>query len=661
MPADLNTALVNLSTQIANKAATATAEELAYLSKAVEGIGGKANVLDIQILSDQRKSEITALGDAKKNEVIDLTTSKKDEIVTLTGAKKTEITDLATAKKTDFDTNAAAKKADFNATAASADLTTRATNLEGRATATEAKTASFQSDLPNRKSYAASASSLTLTASDFSGSVEIDGPRTLDFTIADLVLPDATLLALYVGREVALKNRTLASVRVRANGGAILGVIPPYGFGRLGLASAASAPGLWRLTVLTAPSARERLNISAPSSLSHVYAEFEGWPTGSGIFGAASYSDNVVAIPHLDDAGTSLKVALLTSVYQTNNGYRGFLIAPARLDGGGTQPSDWGYAMSNTSYTWSGNGVYWNAAPVRGGIVTFGVSNASGQFEAFYIRPPYTAKSTLIQESYSGTAAPYYATAMTFGDGQFVVFALFNGSAQFVSLRRFRLKADGTAEAAGSITLPQTGASVYPISDTRLALSTNGASLSIFDVTQAGTAWTPTVTGAAFPFVASGMENRIAFPVGRDSILASDGAYQFDGVQTFTKMAGGAGYIMPGAGRFTTSSFTVIACQGAFLSTQGPIWYGYSQSWAYFFETDGTFASRTLERVVGDGQRYANPTARVTPLGGDMIFTSFSWVYGVNTSQSAGMRANVTSLSRVAPGNIGLAGLGRSN
>lgn len=645
MPADLNTALVNLSTQIANKAATATPEELAYLAKAVEGIGGKANVLDIQILSDQRKADITALGDAKKNEIVDLTASKKDEIVTLTGTKKTEISDLAAAKKTDFDTNAATRKADFIATANSADLTTRATSLEGRATATEAKTASFGSDLPSRK-LATTSAGLTLVAADMGLVIEVDCAKALDFTTLDLVLPDATTIpAVFLHREIAVKNRSLAKWTVKNGVGTVLATVQPYGWARLVLSAQDAKAGVWRVTPLSLPAVRDRLTNHSGGPAGALAGEFTG-PNGHGYTqGYATYGDFAFAVPCMDDTGTRFAgSAMVTRTRDSNWGYSGFFIGPLSYDAG--FPGFVGATSNGNNYAWSGGGAqYWNALPVRGGVVTFGINNQNGLHDIGLYRAPAFNSRINVETSLGYNSTYYFATAHTFGDGQFLVMAFANSSGQLTLLRRYRFKSDGSVESAGSITLSTSGSYVAQINDSLMAVH-NGTAFGIYDMTAAGTSLAPVSTPAS-PFPA-GMANKCALPVGRDALIASDGAYRWDGTN-LTKVA--AGYTH----NFGMTSWYVIACRDGFSSIMNPC--GSGQSVAYFSDA-GSLSYRAGDRIVGPGMQTGGYDGRLWPLGGDAVVASYSWCYQTNSSYACGMNTGTTTLTRVAPGNIGVSALG---
>lgn len=67
MSLDMNAAYIALANKIGAEVVNASAEEIAFLGTALERVGGRASVIEIQILANAAKEEITTL----KTSVVD--------------------------------------------------------------------------------------------------------------------------------------------------------------------------------------------------------------------------------------------------------------------------------------------------------------------------------------------------------------------------------------------------------------------------------------------------------------------------------------------------------------------------------------------------------------------------------------------------------------
>jgi len=90
----LQTQITALSNRLNTLATTATPEELAYLSKAIEGIAGQVSAIDLKQYSEQLAADldttktagVTAVNAAKTTALADVETARVAAVNTLTAA-----------------------------------------------------------------------------------------------------------------------------------------------------------------------------------------------------------------------------------------------------------------------------------------------------------------------------------------------------------------------------------------------------------------------------------------------------------------------------------------------------------------------------------------------------------------------------------------------
>ena len=597
MVSSLDTTVQTLATRVNAQAATASAQDLAYLSKAIEAIGGRSTILDLVTASNDQQALITA-----------------------------NFTTFYNGKVTEFNANAAAINANAN----------QALTLA----------ASHQTDVPLRKTYNSSAA-ITLTVTELSSIIEIDAAFSVDFNTVDMVMPSALLLGTFFNKEFVFKNKSFAKINIKSNDGTTIVQVQPAGWARVILTTMTTAAGVWAGHQLNIPSVRDRTSFSPmATSISGVLPmsyEYYG-PTGQALRnGYATYGNAGYVTPTVDQTGVPA-AAIVSRCFDSSNSYSSAFINAANPLGGPVASWLGMYSTGSTHFSTSNGVSQFNVCPVKGGIVHFGLDTVNSRFDVGYFAAPNFSARTSVHDNITSSTY-YYAAAHTFMAGQYVVIVYANSSSGLTELRRYKINSDNSVTQAGTITLSPTTSFAGQIND-QLMMVFNGTVLGVYDMTVAGTTLTPLATTANV--FNSSQANRLCLPVGRNCVIGFDGVYYWNGT-TFVRTT--TAY----TSNLTINSwFYIESSDGITIVNRPP---GSSDS-VYFFDTT-SYNNKSAHFVSGFGQaQNGQMQTSIYLQGGNTVFVSNGWCYSNGAAYAIGFITNSTALTRVGPGNFGISNLG---
>lgn len=486
-----------LQARISNLSATATPEELVWLSKAIEQLSAKTTVFDILAEGGNQLDLVTAAGSAKMS------------AVNVAGDTKLNAVNAAGNAKIDA----------VNA-AGNAQMATLATALTA---------------LTVTKVAFADATPMVLQAS-IAKVIEVVAPPSLDFITLDITLPDAS----QVNPETlsyTIKNKSFAMLRIKNSNGTVMFFVSPKAWGKLSTKRAsatdwfgADAPILNTIgkVQLDANGSYQAGRFSSPSMTTQAPDNLGVYPTSA---------DGMVPVT---DANDNLRWMMgRGTIWNGTTRRMGIWPVTADVNLGGSMPTQFGAGGA----MWDTDSTGYGTPPLKYVAAMFGPQSTS--LRVVSMNGDGGPMPSGIQ--YAGTSHNW-SGSFAFKKGEYLVIAYQPSAATSMILNRWKCNPDGSLSAAGTVSIAKASGLVQ-VSD-EVLMAHDGTGGVFYDMAGAGTSIG--ILGSTVNADLGSFGNQVGIYLGDNLFTTNGGIFKFSsGANTVARMTTCGGTKVDGMSGYT--------------------------------------------------------------------------------------------------------------